>query len=175
MNKNNLTIIVSILAVVILAGAMIWTARPDSAADSGTRQNEEAKNQQVSGGQISADQSEFSFGSISMAAGKVKKTIKLSNSSGQPVKIRKIYTSCMCTAAILTSGGRQFGPFGMPGHGIVPSVNQTIAAGQSAELEIIFDPAAHGPSGLGKISRVVAVETDSGSNLEIAFDATVTP
>ena len=122
----------------------------------------------------SVDGHSYDFGSISMARGKVTTEFLITSPTSSPLKITKVYTSCMCTEATLSVGGRKFGPFGMPGHGIVPSVDTEIPAGQSAQLLVTFDPAAHGPAGVGKIERAVRVETN-GEPLEYQISAFVTP
>lgn len=67
------------------------------------------------------------------------------------------------------------GPFGMPGHGAIPTINEALEPGTEATIEVVFDPAAHGPAGVGKVNRVVTVETASGEALQLSFQATVTP
>jgi len=81
----------------------------------------------------------------------------------------------MCTTASLIKGGEKFGPYGMPGHGFFPSLNQRIEPGEEASLEVVFDPAAHGPAGVGRIDRIVNLENNAGKPLELVFSATVTP
>ncbi|MDO8560138.1 MAG: DUF1573 domain-containing protein [bacterium] len=117
----------------------------------------------------------FDFGQVSMAAGVVSRRITVSNPGTTPVKVTKLYTSCMCTTARLQTNGRTVGPFGMPGHGVVPRISEVITPGQQATLEVTFNPAAHGPAGVGRVNREVIVETDGGGTLTVAFTAQVTP
>lgn len=123
---------------------------------------------------LSAAEMMHDFGDVSMAKGKVTRNFKVANNSDQPVSISRIYTSCMCTEAKLTMGGESFGPYGMPGHGMT-SINKTMAPGLEADVEAIFDPAAHGPAGVGPVERVIYVETENGAPLELKFRANVTP
>lgn len=117
----------------------------------------------------------YNFGSISMAAGKVRHTYTISNTSPAPVTIVGVHTSCMCTGAtVITSNGR-FGPFGMPGHGRMPTIRETLAPGALAQVEVVFDPAAHGPAGVGKTERGITLETDTGAPLQLALSAMVRP
>lgn len=109
------------------------------------------------------------FGQISMAAGKVKTMFQFKNTSAESVVISKMYTSCMCTNAILQMGGKKYGPYGMPGHGFIPKISSTVQSGEEFSVEVIFDPAAHGPAGVGPIQRTVYVETSAGiAQLEIS-------
>ena len=117
----------------------------------------------------------YDFGAISMAAGEVKHIFKIKNTSNEAVTISKIYTSCMCTTAALTIGGRQFGPYGMPGHGIIPKINQAVGENEDAAVEVVFDPAAHGPAGVGQIQRTITIENNAGQPVELLFSALVTP
>lgn len=117
---------------------------------------------------------EFNFETISMAQGKVKHTFVFTNNTFNPISLKKIYTSCMCTTALFLSGSKKYGPFDMPGHSAIPSIDEKIEPGQSFNLEVEFDPAAHGPAGIGAIKRIVYIETSQGRQ-EVAILATVTP
>ncbi len=117
----------------------------------------------------------FDFGKISMAAGKVSKVYWIKNISGDPLTISKLYTSCMCTDATLITKAGKRGPFGMPGHGPTPRIEERLAPGESAQVEAVFDPAAHGPAGIGQTDRIVTIENDGGLPLELRFSAMVTP
>ena len=63
----------------------------------------------------------------------------------------------------------------MGGHGFIPSINETINPGEEASVEVVFDPKAHGPAGVGKIQRVVTIDNNAGSPMELSFSALVTP
>ncbi|MBI5798635.1 MAG: hypothetical protein HZB10_01760, partial [Candidatus Yonathbacteria bacterium] len=87
----------------------------------------------------------------------------------------KLFTSCMCTTASITADGKNFGPFGMQGHGFIPPISATIAPNATATVDVTFDPNAHGPAGVGYIQRTVFIENSAGDPLEINFSVTVTP
>jgi hypothetical protein len=95
--------------------------------------------------------------------------------SAENAVIRKIYTSCMCTEARLLLGGEVYGPFGMQGHGSIPVINKIVAPNEEAKVEVTFDPAAHGPAGIGKIDRTVFIENGGGVPVELHFTAFVKP
>ena len=166
MNKNTITTIVIFFA--IIAG-LIWIAGPE-----GKKENL-ANSSSVLVGTIAVEESNFDFGTISMAAGNVSHLFKVKNTGNFPVSINKIYTSCMCTTAKLMADGKEFGPFGMPGHGFIPKINASIPAREDGIVEVIYDPAAHGPAGIGKIERLVTVEVENGSSIEFMFSAFVQP
>ena len=118
----------------------------------------------------------YDFGTISMKAGNVSTTYRITNEGAEPLALDKIYTSCMCTTAtLITANGRKQGPFGMPGHGPLKPATGQLAPGEVALLEVVFDPAAHGPSGVGRIERVVTVETKGARPLELWMVAMVRP
>src|SRR3989338_9291809 len=161
--------IIGIGIAVVVLGGLVWMARP------GTQSNSIASPASSNGTLIVEEANNYDFGTISMAAGKVKHTFKIKNTSNEAVVISKMYTSCMCTTATLAIGSKQFGPFGMPGHGATPLINQTINPNEEASVEVVFDPAAHGPAGVGRIQRVVTLENNSGQQVELQFSAAVTP
>ena len=70
---------------------------------------------------------------------------------------------------------RQKGPYGMPGHGFIPKINETLNSGEEALVEVVFEPAAHGPAGVGPIQRAIAIENNAGEPVELLFAAIVTP
>lgn len=120
---------------------------------------------------LTALEEHFDFGSISMQDGEVTHNFELLNTGNEPVIIQKIYTSCMCTTAKINDK-----KFGMPGHGLPSKTNIEIKGGESIELEAVFDPAAHGPSGVGLADRSIYIETNSARvpKLELSFQAIVT-
>ncbi|HEY4495861.1 MAG TPA: DUF1573 domain-containing protein [Candidatus Paceibacterota bacterium] len=117
----------------------------------------------------------YDFGSISMKDGLVNHIFKITNSSDKDVLVKKIATSCMCTEAYIESEGKEKGPFSMEGMGYILSVNETIKAGESRNVKVVYDPNAHGPAGVGKINRFVFLTDTSGNALQIEIKALVTP
>lgn len=167
--KSDIKITITIILVTILVftGIILLaqsnSPRPADSADQET-------------GSLSADEPFFDFGTISMASGDASHVFKVKNSGSESATIKKIYTSCMCTtASILKEGGKKLGPFGMAGHGITPKINLVVQPDEEVEFEVVFDPSAHGPAGIGKNERAVYIESKSGSVLELGFIATVTP
>jgi hypothetical protein len=125
---------------------------------------------------LASDAPSFDFGRISMAKGNVSHRYSIQNSGAAPLTITKIFTSCMCTTATLTTrSAKQIGPFGMPGHGLLASISERLAPGESAKVDVVFDPAAHGPAGVGPTHRIVTVMNDAGLALELHLRAVVTP
>ncbi|MBI5023010.1 MAG: DUF1573 domain-containing protein [Candidatus Magasanikbacteria bacterium] len=120
----------------------------------------------------------FDFGDVAMADGKITKNVKIKNDGNGDLKISKIITSCMCTEAFLEVDGRKSPAFGMPGHGNGPLFwSEIIKPGEEGNLEIVFDPNAHGPDAVGPITRNVIITSndggESGSTKTITFDGNV--
>ncbi len=172
--KTN-TSIFFLAAVIVVIGA-IWVIGTQPSV---TQNNapERSRSDSARGAEsLSADESFFNFGSISMAAGKVSHAYKIKNTGSDPIAVKKIYTSCMCTTAKLIMKEGSAGPFGMPGHAAIPTISERIAPNEEASVEVVFDPAAHGPGGVGKVRRVVYIETDAQKEpFELSFEANVTP
>lgn len=162
--------ILGILFLLVLLAGIVWIARP---GENGTN-NQARLNGTVQKGNLTATETFYDFGSISMAAGNVSRVFTVKNTGTSAITIEKIYTSCMCTTAILR-GEREWGPYGMPGHGFTGTMKEELGPGKEARVEVIFDPAAHGPAGVGRIERSVYLESDTDANLELQFTATVTP
>lgn len=127
-------------------------------------------------GILIADAATFDFGSIPLRGGLVTHDYIVRNTGTETVTIRSAYTSCMCTTALVRMNGRTWGPFGMPGHGFGGGmIEAAIAPGETATVEAVFDPAAHGPAGVGPVARSVYLENDAGAPLDLSFNALVTP
>ena len=124
---------------------------------------------------LQTDEPSFDFGTISMAGGNVSREFSFVNSGGETLTINQIYTSCMCTTAVLDLAGRKFGPFGMPGHGFSTPIKAEVAPSVAGKINVVFDPAAHGPAGVGLIERFVYVQTGDGAVLRFRITALVTP
>ena len=127
-------------------------------------------------GVLTVKENFFDFGMISMKNGNVSHRFALKNENSETITIKKIYTSCMCTTATLIDGkGEKRGIFGMPGHGDLSNIGFQIAGGETIEIEAIFDPAAHGPEGIGPVKRIIYIETDSQTNpnLQLVIEARV--
>ncbi len=117
------------------------------------------------------DQKTFDWGQINMKGGNVSKTFTIKNTGTDTLKLTNIKTSCHCTKAQIKIGQDSSPYFGMSS---ISSWIGEVPPGQEAQLEVIFDPAYHGPQGVGPITRLVAVETNDQSNSRIEFSLTGT-
>lgn len=128
-------------------------------------------------GTLAASETFYDFGTISMKNGNVTKDFTITNTAAEAVTMKNITTSCMCTSALIVAAdGTTKGPFGMAGHGgTVPPANETVPAGESRTIRVVFDPNAHGPAGVGRIERVVTITDSSGGTTQLDIKAVVTP
>lgn len=162
------TIIIALGAVLILAG-LFWWGKANQAAP--------VPKESGASGSLTLPESFYDFGSISMANGNVEKTFSVQNTSASDVLIETIVTSCMCTEAFLETPSGEKGPFGMPGHGIgaLTKAGETIPAGESRTIRVVFDPNAHGPAGIGLAERIVEITDRNGTATRLKIKAVVTP
>lgn len=172
-SMNKIFVVGAVLIVLVLA-VVILAAKPKQGSGTPAKAAP-TRSVPYSAGALTALESNFDFGTVSMAAGTVNHRYWFRNASAAPVVIDKIYTSCMCTTAMLVKGGRKIDRYGMPGHGYTPSVNETLAPNEEAFVEVVFDPAAHGPAGVGPNERFVTIENSAGQPLELRFVAVVRP
>jgi len=108
----------------------------------------------------------FDWGTISINGGVVSKTFDIENASDAPLKLYEVLTSCMCTTAQLTTDTQTSKKFGM--HEKSSSVFE-VNPHETATLTVEFDPAFHGPSGVGPISRTVTMNTNDPQNPTLSF------
>jgi len=164
---------------IIIVGVfgLLWFTGKSKISNS---QNEpiQIENQSINVGQkLVAPETFYDFGTISMKNGKASKIFKVRNETNTDILVPNLSTSCMCTVAyVVESDGSKKGPFGMPGHGgAVSKVNELIKAGESRDIEVVYDPNAHGPAGVGRIDRFVYLEDENGNKLQFEIKANVTP
>lgn len=164
-------------ALVLGLGAVLFIAQPKATEQNTntSHANMSAESGEAMPGILEANETFHDFGTISMKNGKVSKIFKVRNVKTESVTLTKIYTSCMCTDAKLTVAGKTQGPFGMLGHGIVPKINENLAPSQEAEVEVVFNPNAHGPAGVGTIERSVTIEGQNGKLTQLNIKANVIP
>jgi len=155
-----------VLSFGLLFGAAFWFSQPSPTAPAVAS---------ASTGQLTTTETFYDFGTISMKKGPVSHKFTVTNSDSVPAVVTKLFSSCMCTKGVLITESKTWGPFGMPGHVSIPKIAAEIAPSQTAQVEVIFDPAAHGPAGVGKIERTVTAELNGRSPLLFNFSANVTP
>lgn len=105
---------------------------------------------------------EYDAGTVSMQDGLVEKTFEIKNDGQGDLKIENIWTSCMCTTAHLRVGNKTSPEFGM--HTQFSLWSEIISPGETGYLDVVFDPAFHGPKGTGSLIRVIYLATNDTNN-----------
>jgi len=157
MNKYIIGVIV--LGIALLGYSVISSNQGGESA--------EATNAGPSASKITVLEQPYDFGDIEIFAGKVSTKYTLMNEGTEDVIITKADTSCMCTEGVIA--GLTFGMHGSEVDSVV------IPAGGEEVVEAIYDPLAHGPSGVGPVTRMLNLETNSTETpkIELRFSANV--
>ncbi len=156
MNDKKIIIGLIVLTVLILGGGIFVLSKSFTSAEVTSSQNAKA----------AVDQKTFDWGNISYSGGNVTKTFTIKNTGSDVLKLTGIKTSCTCTKAQISVDGKISPYFSM--HSTTSWVGE-VPPGKEAELKVIFDPAFHGPTGLGPVERLVSMETNDSQNPKIEF------
>ncbi len=173
-HKVPYTVFLSVLAVIPLLGAAVGAVPvgTDSAAEIRTLDNT-IPQREVG---FSADRLEHDFGMVRLDDGKVSARFNVKNSTTETIRVARLFTSCMCTTVSLHfADSTVAGPFGMPGHESETVLNRTFAPGEEFVATMTFDPAAHGPMGVGEVVRQALFQTEEGDLFRLSVKANVLP
>lgn len=173
MNKKTIISLVIIFAGVI---SLVWWSKSIENREVSAKELPKSLSAGT-GNALSMDKSFYDFGTISMKNGKVSTIFRVTNPTTEDIKVPSVSTSCMCTNAfIIKEDGSKSRPYGMPGHGgSVPKANAIIGAGGVLDIEVEYDPNAHGPAGVGLIERSVFLEDEKNNVIEFKVKVNVTP
>ncbi len=146
-----------VITVVVLAGAVFFGSKigatPQVSTDTKVALN------------VSSDT--FDWGNIDYDGGIVSKSFPIKNESDATLKLYNVKTSCMCTTAELKTPETTSRKFGM--HETSTEVIE-VKPQETAELLVEFDPAFHGPSGVGPITRTVTIDTNDSKHPNLTFN-----
>lgn len=157
MNDKKIIIGFVVLTIVILGGGIFILSSTTSTPSKITAsQNAKAE----------VDQKTFDWGNIPYSGGNATKTFTIKNSGTDTLKLVNIKTSCDCTKAQVVIDGKSSPYFSM--HSTSSWVGE-VAPGKEAQLTVIFDPAFHGPTGVGPMERLISVETNDVQNPNLEF------
>lgn len=118
---------------------------------------------------ITTPSTSHDWGEIGIDNGNVSQTFQINNKGEETLILSNIATSCMCTTAQLQKGEDQSPLFGMHTES---SYIMELQPGESASINVTFDPAFHGPSGVGPITRLITVKTNDKTQPELTFTLT---
>ena len=102
----------------------------------------------------------FDWGEIDYGGGLTIHSFKIKNSGEKDLEIANLATSCMCTQVYFKGPTGTSSKMGMKGMSRPSSYKGILKPGETGEIVAEFDPAYHGPTGVGKMERVVSFETN---------------
>lgn len=117
--------------------------------------------------ELSVESNTHDWGEIDIDSGIVSKRFVIENTSDATLKLYDVKTSCMCTTAQLITEQQSSKKFGM--HEKAANVFE-VGPGETTELLVEFDPAFHGPSGVGDIRRSITINTNDPNNPQLSFE-----
>lgn len=150
-------IITFLLITVLIVGGGVWVLSK-TASSPGIIISSSAK--------VLVENKTYDWGNIAFGGGNVSKSFTIKNIGTETLKLTNIKTSCTCTKAQVEIEGKVSPYFSM--HSQSNWIGE-VNAGKEAKLTVIFDPAFHGPSGVGPIERLVSVKTNDSSNQNLEF------
>lgn len=115
---------------------------------------------------VTVSETVFDWGTIGMESGKAEKSFEIKNTGSETLKLFGVKTSCDCTTAQLIQGNTTSPIFGMHTES---SYVLDVAPGGKADLKVIFDPAYHGPTGVGPATRQITVSTNDPDKQRLNF------
>lgn len=124
--------------------------------------------EKIEGTKASVEKTTHDWGKIGMNDGDVSVVFNISNKGAKPLKLFNVKTSCMCTTAQLIFKDKKSPVFGMH---TKSSYVLEVPSNETAKLKVTFDPAYHGPQGVGSITRQILVQTNDPENPELNFEA----
>ncbi|MBI2196367.1 DUF1573 domain-containing protein [Candidatus Daviesbacteria bacterium] len=156
MGEKKLIIIFVAITALILGGGIFVLSSSSTPAKITASQNAKAEILEKT----------FDWGNIPYSGGNATKTFTIKNSGTDTLRLSGIKTSCTCTKAQVTIDGK-----GSPYFSMHPTSSWVgvVAPGKTAELLVIFDPAFHGPTGVGPMERLISVDTNDIQNPKIEF------
>lgn len=157
MSEKRVMLAVVGATALIIAGGVWWSAR-DGAVSGVSVTSDDAKAQVM--------ESTYDWGEISIDGGKVEKVFDIKNAGAGVLQLYNVSTSCMCTTAQLLLGDRQSPEFSMHSKS---SYKLEVPPGETAQLKVVFDPAFHGPSGIGPVTRQIEVQTNDANQQKLDF------
>ncbi|MCL4387374.1 DUF1573 domain-containing protein [Patescibacteria group bacterium] len=128
------------------------------------------------GAKIETPENNFDFKNIPYSGGFAIHVYPVKNTGTKDLRIANLATSCMCTKVYFKSKDVESPKYGMKSHASGSADwSGTLKSGESGQIIAVFDPTAHGPQGVGPISRQVSFETNDPDHpyVEFSFEGTV--
>lgn len=159
-SKTVIVFFVLLTALILFGGVYVLSATNQASPDVSSSKNAKA---------AVSESFNYDWGNIAYDKGVVTKDFTIKNTGSDKLKIFNVKTSCHCTKAHVTINGNESQDFGMDG---LSSWVGEVAPGEKATLTAIFDPAFHGPQGIGPVNRFVSIETNDSAQSKLTFTLT---
>ncbi len=105
------------------------------------------------------DSLSHNWGDINIKGGEVEHGFHFRNDGEEDLILKGAATSCMCTTAYFELPDGSISPtFGMHGN---PNWEYVVKPGEEFEVEVTFDPMAHGPDAVGFLQRSIRLFSSS--------------
>lgn len=162
--EKKFLLIIALITVVVLSGGVFYFANSGNPASI----------EKTLGAQVQTFHKDFDFKDIKYDGGNVTHAFPIKNNGSKELVIANLSTSCMCTQVYLKKGEEKSPMFGMKGHA-ASDWKGVLKPREEGEIVVVFDPTAHGPQGVGPVSRLVSFETNDPENpyMEFAFTGAV--
>jgi len=158
MSEKRVMLAMAGATALVIVGGVWWSARSGAVEGVLSEASGDAKAQ--------VTELTYDWGEISIDGGKVEKVFDIKNEGAGTLQLYNISTSCMCTTAQLLLGEARSPEFGMHSQS---SYKMEVPAGETARLKVVFDPAFHGPSGVGPATRQIEVQTNDANQQKLIF------
>lgn len=139
-----------VIGAVYIVSALTQTAAVEASADI----------------KIATDKTSHDWGDIGINNGKVSAIFEITNNGAETLKLYNVETSCTCTTAKITLNDKKSPTYSM--HTKSDYVME-VPPGDTAQVEAVYDPLFHGPTGVGQITRSVNLSTNSTSQPVLNF------
>jgi len=152
-------VLIAIPTVLIVVLGFLFISKDHRDVSSSLQESTQAKLEVVGS-------NEDDWGEIDINGGLFERTYKIKNSGESDLEIANFKTSCMCTTAKIKINGQTSPVFGMH---TTSNWKGSIKPGEEAEIEVVFDPMAHGPQATGPITRIVSFNSNDSDNKNIEY------
>ena len=159
--------ILIIAASILISGGLIA-----GAIGYGLEKNSNSQMDSSGVASMKIDSTRDDFGDIKIDGGLVREKFEIKNTGDGVLRLSNIKTSCMCTSAYLEVDGEKSPKFGM--HNNPTFWSEEIGPGQVGNMEIVFDPMAHGPDAIGPITRNVSIYSNDNGQKSVKSTLTLT-
>lgn len=126
--------------------------------------------EKTGGTKIETPETKYDFGTIKLNGGNVQHAFAIKNTGKEDLRIANLSSSCHCTKVHFEKKGQKGPAFGMKGAGGDSDWVGILKPNEEGKLITVFDPAFHGPQGIGSISRIVSAETNDPDSPYVEFN-----